>query len=638
MTDTSVVFNVIGRDSGVGNVLRNVKGLFKSTGVEGAASMKLIDHEVEKLNHDIATSSDNLKVLAREFAKAGTAAERAKLGAQMSRESSNLSKLTKAKDLLEPSDVDNEARNIGARLAAGIRSKMQELGPLQQALIPAAAELAPFLAATIGAAVVGAAGIGGVAGGVLLAAQDPAVKSAATSLSGVIGRELTTAAAPFVPATLDAITSVQHAFKTQIGPTIKNLFAASAGYLAPLTDGFTGLIANILSGFTKAARAAGPVIDVISDELPKLGAEIGDLFGNLSDNAEGSADALKDAFSGVNTAISDVGGLLAILGKVYSTVHDIGDDFPRLTEAAKTALNPVQALVEPFLQAAGSTGKFRAVLKDTSDVAETTADSIRDMRQAVDEYTDGNLDAYEAQTKAKQAIVDTNKAIRENGKSIDLNTQKGRDNRESLVTLARAFNSVTKANDNAGYSAAQANAVFTQQRDKFVKAAIAAGYAKDKAQALATQILHLPASRSINIVATTATAESRVKHVRDLLNAVRSKRVSVSVLVADSQLNKVENTLNRLGARAGGGPISKGSPYIVGEEGPEMIIPDANGTVLSATKTKAVVAGGPQPGRALVAAGRGQGGTLSINVQGERRVADLVRYLIRTYDLIEGAI
>ena len=45
-------------------------------------------------------------------------------------------------------------------------------------------------------------------------------------------------------------------------------------------------------------------------------------------------------------------------------------------------------------------------------------------------------------------------------------------------------------------------------------------------------------------------------------------------------------------ARASGGPVTAGMPYIIGEEGREMMIPDVSGTILSNRSTEALLAGG----------------------------------------------
>jgi hypothetical protein len=47
-----------------------------------------------------------------------------------------------------------------------------------------------------------------------------------------------------------------------------------------------------------------------------------------------------------------------------------------------------------------------------------------------------------------------------------------------------------------------------------------------------------------------------------------------------------------VGARASGGPVSAGAPYIVGERGPELMVPGSNGTVVPNNKLGGVGGGG----------------------------------------------
>lgn len=60
-----------------------------------------------------------------------------------------------------------------------------------------------------------------------------------------------------------------------------------------------------------------------------------------------------------------------------------------------------------------------------------------------------------------------------------------------------------------------------------------------------------------------------------------------------------------LKTRASGGPVSAGTPYLVGEEGPELMVPGASGTII--------------PTHALAAVGRGSGGTFIIDARGADR-------------------
>lgn len=57
------------------------------------------------------------------------------------------------------------------------------------------------------------------------------------------------------------------------------------------------------------------------------------------------------------------------------------------------------------------------------------------------------------------------------------------------------------------------------------------------------------------------------------------------------------------GARAAGGPMVPGKAYLVGEEGPELVMPKSAGTVIPAGKTAAMVRGGSRGGDTFVIQG-----------------------------------
>jgi TP901 family phage tail tape measure protein len=74
---------------------------------------------------------------------------------------------------------------------------------------------------------------------------------------------------------------------------------------------------------------------------------------------------------------------------------------------------------------------------------------------------------------------------------------------------------------------------------------------------------------------------------------------------------------------ARGGPVSAGQPYIVGEEGPELIVPNTSGTVMTANQTSSILGGG--------GGGSGVGGwTVNVHMppgaDGEQVVAALRRW------------
>jgi hypothetical protein len=81
--------------------------------------------------------------------------------------------------------------------------------------------------------------------------------------------------------------------------------------------------------------------------------------------------------------------------------------------------------------------------------------------------------------------------------------------------------------------------------------------------------------------------------------------------------------------RAKGGPVRAGEPYIVGEEGPELVVPSQSGTVLTAGETRAALS--PVSGSGM-AGGTSSGITVNIYPKAlptDRELIDLVNSVRR---------
>lgn len=83
-----------------------------------------------------------------------------------------------------------------------------------------------------------------------------------------------------------------------------------------------------------------------------------------------------------------------------------------------------------------------------------------------------------------------------------------------------------------------------------------------------------------------------------------------------------------VGARAAGGPVMGGSPYIVGEKGPELFIPDVSGTIV--------------PNNALTSGGAPGGSTYNITVQAgvgdPRQIGQQVVEYIKRFEAASGPV
>lgn len=69
--------------------------------------------------------------------------------------------------------------------------------------------------------------------------------------------------------------------------------------------------------------------------------------------------------------------------------------------------------------------------------------------------------------------------------------------------------------------------------------------------------------------------------VKDLQNKAIAAKASGDMVAHKKYLNAI---LASGGGRASGGPVSQGTPYVVGEQGPELFVPSKSGTIISNDK------------------------------------------------------
>jgi len=665
MADASVVFNVIGKDAGVTDTLDKIKGTFKSTGAEGAAAMKVVDHEVEKLDGDIKDAKNSLQALAREFAKASTAAERLSISRSMKRQSTELRQLVSARDLL-PKDEDTEqATNHTAKVVQKVfKSAAPAIGKdagtdiMEQisqtfsksgaagatALIGIAVAAAPTIGSLIEAAILGGAGIGGVVGGVMVASKDSRVQSAWKSLATTGGDMLKSVAEPFVPVVLDAIRSIGGAIQV-LRPIFATVFNSASGYLKPLVDGALGFAVQFAAGFSLAVKSAGPVIAVIANRLPAIGNAIGNLFATAAQHADGAAKAMGMLLDFATLAINVFAKGVDYLANIYDWVSKVGMALGGGELLKWLGLwDGVPAAITP---ATGATMGFKSATDQAAASAQKEASDITSLVSAMDGLRDANLSVFDATTKAKQAISDSSKEIKKNGDTLNANTAAGRANRDALSAQAKAANALIDANNKAGTSAGKATKDYNGQRAALIRSAEAAGMSTKAANKFADSVLHIPNSKTTNVKADTARAKAAIGNVGAALGRI-PRTIIVRIIAKAVGVSAASAAIKLAGKLAGGGPMTAGLPYLVGEQGPELVVPDNPGTVITASKTRNMLAkgaptamtGGARMRNRYVSTRGHEGGARAITLElnGERSVVEFVRRLIRGANLIEGAI
>lgn len=451
---------------------------------------------------------------------------------------------------------------IGALFGENIASSLSKMAPaVTPVLAGVAIAAAPVIGASIAAAVIGGSAGLGILGGVALAAKSPQVAARASALGDTIMGGLRSRSAVFIEPVLQSLDLVESRWGS-IGANIGRLFANTARYVKPLTDGITYAVDQVsdLVARLSDVGTAGPVIEAIAQGIAGLGTAINDAFSDLEDNGVDAAVAITQVFQVLQAAIRATGMAINFLTETYGVLAQLGlfgrraqEEYFRLSANAKLAADSNQDVVQS-LEAVNSAGQG-------------VAGVIANLAKEIGDLTQENRSLYASTTSAAEAIARTTDTLNKNGAGLKLNTTRGRENRQALANLATALASNYDAYVKVNGAGAGATAVANRNRAAFIALAEKAGYAGGKARKLADELLGIPARRTpvVNMV---GNAAARAQTVIQRLAAIHSKTVSVTVAVRQSgdaaALRKQSLPAFSAGshayAAAGGGSYRTGGP------------------------------------------------------------------------------
>lgn len=222
-------------------------------------------------------------------------------------------------------------------------------------------------------------------------------------------------------------------------------------------------------------------------------------------------------------------------------------------------------------------GWFKKVTGGADDAAEATevvtqatknsTIAYKDAATALDELTDRLLGVEDGQMGLEAAIDDATEALKENGRTLDVGTEKGRNNRKALQDIVRETIGWRQAAEEAGKSVDEQTRITERGRDALIRAAQQMGMTKKEAEKYADSVLRIPKTRT-----TTATIRTpNLQTVRTNFDVVLRDRV-VNVRVVTTGSTRIADndkyTGGITGAASGG---ARGSWTMVGEHGPELL-------------------------------------------------------------------
>lgn len=360
---------------------------------------------------------------------------------------------------------------------------------------------------------------------------------------------------------------------------------AAMGPVGLVAAGVTGLVAifSAVSGAQQqATQAANDYAQALEQDNYAIGQNsIALLAKQLHDSSQ--LQYAHELGISTQTYTQAVLGNKDALGQVNDKIATAQQRYPSLTLASRTATQSekdhalaamdlkgkLDAQIGSMAAGTSEADSYRAAtdaangavsqsvsLTDQMAAAQKKAATATDQfAQALAGLGNTNLSATQANISYQQALADADTAIAKNGATLDLNTQKGRDNTSALDNIASSAVAVIAAQAKTGTAAQDLTKNMEATRASFISTAEKMGATADQANALADQYGLIP--KDVTTAFHTSGLSAAQQAAADLqaqLDAIdRNITIRVNTILTNAANPKVGFGLGN--GQAGGGPV-----------------------------------------------------------------------------------
>ncbi|WP_313812985.1 phage tail tape measure protein [Glutamicibacter sp.] len=248
---------------------------------------------------------------------------------------------------------------------------------------------------------------------------------------------------------------------------------------------------------------------------------IGDALGEMvaSGNGERAAEAFRgivEQFEAQGKSAQDAADLMpGYIASLQDVANQAG-----VTVSDQELLNWAIEGVKPAgIQAAEGAAITESALEDVGVSAEGAVDNMEDFLDVLFQAGVITRDERAAFREYQAAIDDIAASIKENGKSLDEHTEKGRANQAAFDALAQSGEDYVRALAAGGASEEELQSAMTSTYDSLITAAGQFGITGDKADAMARKVMGIPDDVKVSSWMSEAakkTAEDTIKKTEQL--------------------------------------------------------------------------------------------------------------------------
>jgi len=272
-----------------------------------------------------------------------------------------------------------------------------------------------------------------------------------------------------------------------------------------------------------------------------MGVAAGDLTAAYLGNTDAAkrVDAALKAYGLTLAGNADISAQMDAMNKLKATYHSGNAEVDAAVAKTRLLAEANAAAIDPTTGLSGAQKASTEAAKDATNKAAALADAQTALaaeatkaKDAIDAEVQALqsaglvvLSTREAVRQFKQAQVDATDAIKKNGTSLDVNTQKGRDNAGVLDKVASSALGLADSIYKQTGSEEKMRGSLIASRASLVETAMKFGMTKAQANAYADSIIKIPASKLTKAEIATAAAAAKITALKAQINAIRQGRV-----------------------------------------------------------------------------------------------------------------
>lgn len=420
-------------------------------------------------------------------------------------------------------------------------------------------------------------------------------------------------------------------------------FAGASSVVTGFSKALPGLAAGgvlVASSFDEMGKSAGPTVEgiagmaiaggAVGSVIPGVGTAVGALggaaigagvaFGQWASNTETMEDKLKGLDKaaheltghGKELVVNFIDKLIPAAEKANPDLQGSAISMAAFRSVAEASVGTAARLAKEFEGSPLGKG-FDLILRNVSSaqkqlntdqqqgtlIAQGYTQATAEQTSALQDLQSVVLAASGGQIGYEQSVLNVQKAQSDYNDAVAQFGPDSEQARDALLNLKSAQNQAAGATlaldqqqaalqakyaDTAAVDAAIAS--LQQQQQEYPATA-------DSLNPLIFQLLTLKAKyEDVNAsppVELHISAPGLAGTYQDLVNF----KAVLDQIATDPNLqgDQADPIAGIIGLRASGGPVAFGSPYLVGETGPELFVPDAAGTIIPHRETAAILAG-----------------------------------------------